>query len=72
MGMPNSLVEHKANLFAKHDEETMKRLSEHRKDRKRYISEARLAQDEMIEILKSEIPENETSTDSSLDTGSKV
>jgi len=72
LGMPNFLVEHKASLFAKHDVETMQRLSEHREDRKRYISEARLAQDEMIEILKSEIPENETSTDTSLDTASKV
>ena len=72
LGMPDFLAEHKANLFAKHDEETIQRLSEHQEDRKRYISESRLAQDEMIEILKSEIPENETNTDSSLDKAEKA
>ena len=72
LGMSNALAERKANLFAKHDEETINRLSEHREDRKRYVSEARLAQDEMIEILKSEIPENESNDDSTLDGAGKV
>ncbi|MEH6457844.1 MAG: monovalent cation:proton antiporter-2 (CPA2) family protein [Cocleimonas sp.] len=48
----------KAELFAKHDVETMHRLEEHREDRKRFISESQLAQDEMMEILKQETSEN--------------
>ncbi|MCL4114993.1 UNVERIFIED_CONTAM: hypothetical protein GTU68_036107 [Idotea baltica] len=54
MGMPAYLAEHKAKIFASHDEETMRRLGQHRNDRKRYISETRSAQDEMIKILRSE------------------
>ena len=54
LGMPAHIAERKAALFAKHDEETMRRLGEHREDRKRYISEARSAQDEMIKILQQE------------------
>jgi len=54
LGMSDYLAEHKAKLFANHDEETMRRLGEHRNDRKRYISESRCAQDEMIKILRSE------------------
>lgn len=64
LGMPSFQVEHKARLFAKFDEETIMRLGEIRQDRKRYVSEARLAQDEMIEILKSELPEQEVNDES--------
>jgi len=66
LGMPNFQVEHKAKLFTKHDVETIERLGKHREDRKRYISETRLAEDEMIEILKSELPEQGQSDDPSL------
>ena len=47
LGMPAYLAEHKAKIFANHDEETMRRLGEHRNDQKRYISESRSAQDEI-------------------------
>ena len=67
LGMSGYLAEHKANLFAKHDDETIHRLSELREDRKRYISESRLAQEEMFEILKSENPEHEAEDESEKD-----
>jgi len=67
LGMPSYQVEHKARLFTQHDVKTILRLGEHRENRKLYISEARLAEDEMIEILKSELPEQEVSDDPSLD-----
>ena len=54
LGMSAFLAEHKAKVFAKHDEETMRRLGKHRNDRKRYITETRSAQDEMIKILRSD------------------
>lgn len=54
LGMPAYLAEHKAKIFANHDEETMRCLGEHRNDTKRYITESRSAQDEMIKILRSE------------------
>ena len=54
LGMTPSLAEHKAKIFAKHDEETTRRLGEHRNDQKRYISETRSAQDEMLKIIRSE------------------
>ena len=54
LGMSEYLAERKAKAFAKHDEETMRRLGEHRNDQKRYITETRSAQDEMIKILRSE------------------
>lgn len=60
LGMPVHIAESKAALFAKHDEETIRRLGEHREDRKRYISEARSAQEEMIKILQEENLENTT------------
>lgn len=64
LGLPAHMAERKAALFAKHDEETMRRLGEHREDRKRYITEARAAQDEMIKILQQENLENtEPTTD---------
>jgi len=67
LGMPSYQVEHKARLFTQHDVKTILRLGEHRENRKLYISEARLAEDEMIEILKSELPEQEVSDDPALD-----
>ena len=62
LGVPAFNAERKAALFAKHDEETMYRLEKHREDRKRFISESRLAQDEMMQILKEEKIENATPT----------
>ena len=35
----------------------MHRLEQHREDRKRFLSESRLAQDEMMQILQAENPE---------------
>ncbi len=67
LGMPNYLVERKAKLFTEHDVETILRLGQHREDRKRYVSETRLAEDEMIEILRSELPEQEVEQDPSID-----
>ena len=58
LGVPAFNAERKASLFAKHDEETMHRLEEHREDRKRFISESQLAEDEMVQILKEENIEN--------------
>ena len=54
LGVPAYSALRKATLFAKHDEETVKRLGEHREDRKRYVSEARLARDEVLKILRAE------------------
>lgn len=59
LGIPAFNAERKASLFARHDEETIKRLQQHRGDRKRFISESRLAQDEMMKIFKEENPEVE-------------
>ena len=67
LGMPNYLVERKAKLFTEHDVETISRLGQHRENRKLYISETRLAEDEMIEILRSELPEQEVKEDPSID-----
>ncbi len=58
LGVPAFNAERKAALFAKHDEETMHRLEQHREDRKRFITESRLAQDEMMQILQEENIEN--------------
>ncbi|GAA0417030.1 glutathione-regulated potassium-efflux system protein KefC [Cocleimonas flava] len=60
LGVPAYSAERKAALFAKHDEDTIHRLHEHRDDRKRFISESRIAQNEMMEIFKAENPEVET------------
>ncbi|WP_299881121.1 glutathione-regulated potassium-efflux system protein KefC [uncultured Cocleimonas sp.] len=59
LGVPSFNAERKASLFARHDEETIHRLQQHREDRKRFISESRLAQNEMMEIFKVENPEVE-------------
>ena len=63
LGIPAYRAQRKVDLFAKHDEETMLRLGEHREDRKRYISEARSAQDEMMKILQEEKLESPTHKD---------
>lgn len=65
LGVPAFNAERKASLFAKHDEETMHRLEEHREDRKRFISESQLAQDEMVQILREENIENTAPASSS-------
>ncbi len=51
LGMPADVAKRKAEVFAKYDEETTRRLSEHREDHKRFVSESRLAQDEMMRLL---------------------
>ena len=71
LGMPKYLVDRKAKLFTEHDVQTILRLGEHREDRKRYVSETRLAEDEMIEILRSELPEKEVEEDPSIDSSLK-
>lgn len=64
LGMPNDLVEYNAKRFWKHDEETIELLAKHHKeDSKRYISEARLAMDEMMDILKNEAPNRNSETE---------
>ena len=65
LGVPAFNAERKAALFAKHDEETIHRLEQHREDRKRFISESRLAQDEMLQIFKEEKIENTPPTSNS-------
>ena len=60
LGMSVYSAQRQAELFAKHDEKTMLRLGKHRQDRKRYISEARSAQDEVMKILQAEKRENTT------------
>lgn len=51
LGMPADVAKRKAEVFAKYDEETTRRLSEHREDHKRFVSESRLAQNEMMRLL---------------------
>jgi len=65
LGVPAFNAERKASLFAKHDEETMHRLEEHREDRKRFISESQLAHDEMMQILQEENIDNTETTSNS-------
>ena len=60
LGMSAYSAQRQAELFARHDEETMLRLGKHREDRKRYISEARSAQDEVMKILQAEKLESTT------------
>ena len=60
LGMSAYSAQRQAELFARHDEKTMLRLGKHRQDRKRYISEARSAQDEVMKILQAEKRENKT------------
>jgi len=73
LGMPNDLVEHNAKRFWAHDEEIIELLGKHHKgDDKQYISEARLAMDEMMDILKKEAPNSESDLDSLLNPESKT
>lgn len=51
LGMPADVAKRKAEVFAKYDEETTRSLSEHREDHKRFVSESRLAQNEMMRLL---------------------
>lgn len=63
LGMPAELAQRKAELFADYDEKTTRRLGEHRDDDKRYISETRLAQDEMMKLLQEDDIERATQTE---------
>jgi len=64
LGMTSYKSQRRSELFAKHDIETMLKLSQHREDRKKYVSESLLAQDEMMHILeedsKDHDPQSET------------
>lgn len=54
LGMRAYQAKRQAARFARHDEETLKRLSEHREDSKRYISESKRAEETLLAILQSE------------------
>lgn len=61
LGVSAYAAQRKAELFAQHDEETMRKLGEHHGDQKRYVSEAKLAQEEVMQMLRVEQEERDTS-----------
>lgn len=54
LGMRAYQAKRQAARFACHDKDTLKKLSEHREDSKQYISESRLAEENLLTILQKE------------------
>ena len=67
LGMRAYKAKRQARQFAIHDQKTTDRLGEHMSDNKRYISETRHAQEEVLNILRGDRLSNRTSEDHAWD-----
>ena len=67
LGMRAYKAKRQARQFAIHDQKTTDRLGEHMSDSKRYISETRNAQEEVLNILRGDRTSNRTSEDHAWD-----
>lgn len=67
MGMRAYKAKRQARQFAIHDQKTTERLGEHLNDNKRYISETRQAQEEVLKILRDDRISVRTSEDHAWD-----
>jgi glutathione-regulated potassium-efflux system ancillary protein KefC/glutathione-regulated potassium-efflux system protein KefB len=63
LGVQAFNAERKATLFTRHDEKTMQLLEAHRDDPKRFISESRLAKEELMNILQAETNDVESNNE---------
>ena len=67
LGMRAYKAKRQARQFAVHDQKTTDRLGEHMSDNKRYISESRHAQEEVLNLLRGDRLSNRSSVDHSWD-----
>ncbi|MGV6818308.1 MAG: monovalent cation:proton antiporter-2 (CPA2) family protein [Thiotrichales bacterium] len=68
LGMRAYQAKRQAARFARHDKETLKKLSAHREDSKRYISESKRSEENLLAILQSEKEAYQQDFDAAWDT----